>query len=151
MYVYLCIILKLTHVHARTHTHTHTHTQSFSFVTAHMLSCLSHVQLFATPWIVAHQAPLSIGFPGKNIGVGCHVLLQRIFPTQESNPPLTCFMLWQVGNLPVVHWEAFMTIHISNSPNWLIFLNILVSIFMRYVWILRVICSWIFTQDLLLL
>ena len=22
----------------------------------------SHVQLFATPWIVAHQAPLSIGF-----------------------------------------------------------------------------------------
>ena len=25
-------------------------------------------------------------FPGKNIGVGCHVLLQGIFPTQESNP-----------------------------------------------------------------
>ena len=26
--------------------------------------------------------------PGKNIGVGCHVLLQRIFPTQGSNPGL---------------------------------------------------------------
>ena len=24
-------------------------------------------------------------FPGKNIGVGCHALLQGIFPTQESN------------------------------------------------------------------
>ena len=24
---------------------------------------LSHVQLFATPWTVAHQAPLSMGFP----------------------------------------------------------------------------------------
>ena len=24
---------------------------------------LSHVQLFATPWSVAHQAPLSMGFP----------------------------------------------------------------------------------------
>ena len=24
---------------------------------------LSHVQLFATPWTVAHQAPLSVGFP----------------------------------------------------------------------------------------
>ena len=27
------------------------------------LSLLSHVQLFATPWSVAHQAPLSMGFP----------------------------------------------------------------------------------------
>ena len=25
-------------------------------------SCISHVQLFATPWTVAHQAPLSRGF-----------------------------------------------------------------------------------------
>ena len=24
--------------------------------------------------------------PGKNTGVGCHALLQRIFPTQRSNP-----------------------------------------------------------------
>ena len=27
-------------------------------------------------------------FPGKNTGVGCHFLLQGIFPTQESNPHL---------------------------------------------------------------
>ena len=27
-----------------------------------MLSCFSHVQFFATPWTVAHQTPLSIGF-----------------------------------------------------------------------------------------
>ena len=27
-----------------------------------ILSCFSHVQLFATPWTVAHQAPLSMGF-----------------------------------------------------------------------------------------
>ena len=26
--------------------------------------------------------------PGKNIGVGCHSLLQGIFPTQGSNPGL---------------------------------------------------------------
>ena len=26
--------------------------------------------------------------PGKNIGVGCHALLQGIFPTQGSNPSL---------------------------------------------------------------
>ena len=28
--------------------------------------------------------------PGENTGVGCHVLLQGIFPTQGSNPGLTC-------------------------------------------------------------
>ena len=27
------------------------------------LCMLSHVQLFTTPWTVAHQAPLSVGFP----------------------------------------------------------------------------------------
>ena len=27
-------------------------------------------------------------YPDKNIGVGCHALLQRIFPTQASNPGL---------------------------------------------------------------
>ena len=27
-----------------------------------VLSCLSRVQLFLTPWTVAHQAPLSMGF-----------------------------------------------------------------------------------------
>ena len=43
-----------------------------------MLSC---VLLFVTPWTVAPQAPLAVGFPGKNTGVGCHFLLQGIFPT----------------------------------------------------------------------
>ena len=27
-----------------------------------MLSCFSHVQLFMTPWAIARQAPLSVGF-----------------------------------------------------------------------------------------
>ena len=27
--------------------------------------------------------------PGKNTGVGCHALLQGIFPTQASNPALS--------------------------------------------------------------
>ena len=46
---------------------------------------LSYVQLFVTPWTVAHQAPLSMeDSPGKNTGVDCHAL-QGIFPTQEWN------------------------------------------------------------------
>ena len=34
--------------------------------------------------------------PGKNTGVGCHALLQEIFPIQGSNPSLTL----QVDSLP---------------------------------------------------
>ena len=43
---------------------------------------LSRVQLFVTPQTVARQAPLPMDSPGKNTEVGCHVLLQGIFPTQ---------------------------------------------------------------------
>ena len=49
----------------------------------------SGVQLFA-PWTVTHHAPLSRDSPGKNTGVGCHALLQGIFPTQGSNPHPLC-------------------------------------------------------------
>ena len=44
---------------------------------------LSRVQLFSIPWTVAHQAPLSIEFLGKNTGVGCHFLFQGIFPPRD--------------------------------------------------------------------
>ena len=38
--------------------------------------------------------------PDKNTGVGCHFLLQGIFPTQELNPSLLHLLHWQVGSLP---------------------------------------------------
>ena len=46
---------------------------------------LSRVRLFSTPWTVAHQAPLSMGFnsPGKNTGLGCHFLLQSAMRGEE--------------------------------------------------------------------
>ena len=45
--------------------------------------------------------------PGKTTGVGCHSLLQGIFPTQGSNPSL---LHWQACSLPLSHLE---------SPTWL--------------------------------
>ena len=43
----------------------------------------------ATPWTVAHQAPLSVGFSRlEYTGVGCRSLLQGTFLTQRSNPGL---------------------------------------------------------------
>ena len=53
-----------------------------------MLS-LSRVQLFATPWTVAHQAPLSMGFSRQEYWVGCHALLQGIFTITEVASPAT--------------------------------------------------------------
>ena len=38
-----------------------------------------------TLWTAVYQIPLSMGFPGKNIGVGCHALLQGIFLTEGLN------------------------------------------------------------------
>ena len=46
---------------------------------------LSWVQLFVTPWTLAHQASLSMNSPGKNTGMGCHFLLQGIFLIQGLN------------------------------------------------------------------
>ena len=40
-------------------------------------------------------------FPGKNTGMGCHALLQGIFPTQGSNPCLFHLLHWQAGSLPL--------------------------------------------------
>ena len=65
-----------------------------------MLSC---VWLFVTPWTTAPQAPLSMGFfQARNTGVGCHFLLQRIFPHQGSNPCLLCLLHWQTDSLSLV-------------------------------------------------
>ena len=45
---------------------------------------LSHVQFFATPWTVTHQAPLFMGILQARTGVGCHALLQGILPTRDG-------------------------------------------------------------------
>ena len=52
----------------------------------------SHPTL-VTPWNIICQTPLSMGFPSKNTGVGCHFLFQGIFLTQGWNLHL--------------HWQAY--------------------------------------------
>ena len=42
----------------------------------------------AIPWTVTARLLCPWDSPGKNTGVGCHFLLQRIFPTRESIPGL---------------------------------------------------------------
>ena len=66
-----------------------------------VVSRLSRVQLFATPWTVTHQAPLSMEFSRQEYWSGLPFLLQGIFPTQESNLSLLCLLHWQTGSLPL--------------------------------------------------
>ena len=67
-----------------------------------MLGC---VQLFVTPWTVAHQAPLSMGFPRQEYWSGLPFPLQGIFLAQGLNPHLLCLLHWQVDFffLPLSH------------------------------------------------
>ena len=48
--------------------------------------------------------------PGKNSGVGCHALLQRIFPTQKMNLHLLRLLHWLVGSLPLGHLVQFSSV-----------------------------------------
>ena len=47
--------------------------------------------------------------PGKNTGVGCHFLLQGIFPTHRWHPSLLHLRHWQVDSFPP---------HCLGSPSW---------------------------------
>ena len=66
-----------------------------------MLNRSCRVRLFETPWTVAHQAPLSMGFFRQEYWSGL------LFPPPEdlpnpglSSPPL-CLLHWPAGSLPV--------------------------------------------------
>ena len=55
-------------------------------------------------------------FPGKNTGMGCHFLLQRIFPTQGLNPCLLLgrgFFTTEPRGKPMLnssfaHWDLYL-------------------------------------------
>ena len=70
-----------------THTHTHTHTRprrSHPLERKMKVNSLSCVQLLATPWTVAYQAPPSMEFSSQEYWSRLH--LQGIFLTQGWPP-----------------------------------------------------------------
>ena len=76
-----------------------------------MLSC-SVMSDSATPWTAAHQAPLSMGFPSENTGVGCHFLLQGIFSTPEMEPESAAltgrFFTYQGFHVGKFHFDEYI-------------------------------------------
>ena len=75
---------------------------SFSYLCSCAMS-LSHVWLFGTLWTVDPRLLCPRNFSGKNIGVGCHFLLQGICLSQGSNPRLLHLLQWQADSLPLSH------------------------------------------------
>ena len=72
----------------------------------------------------SRQAPPSMGFPGKNTGVGCHFLLQGILSTQGLTPCLSCLLHWQAHSFPLSPdrywdpvWEAAKTLHMDGGDS----------------------------------
>ena len=76
---------------------------------------LSCVQFFMTPWTVAHQAPLSMGFPMQQYFNGLPFSPPGNLPDQESN---LCLLHAQAKSLPLSHqgsWAMSIRLHISQS------------------------------------
>ena len=93
-----------------------------------------------TKWTVAHQAPLPMGFSRQEYCVGCHSLLQGIFPPRDgtwvSRIAGKCFTLWATMEAPTgKNWELIgqrspadynhgvakesdMTWWLKNNKNW---------------------------------
>ena len=94
------------------------------------LSHFSRVQLFATPWTVAYQAPLSMGFSRQEYrsGLPCHP--PGDLPDPGIKPKFLMFLPWQAGSLPLAHlgspiWDRdyrndgfVVMMHSSRNAKW---------------------------------
>ena len=56
--------------------------------------------------------------PGKNTGMGCHFLLQEIFPILDSNSRILRLLHWQAGSLPLVSASLKTGIAPTNQNGW---------------------------------
>ena len=81
---------------------THIHTYLSIFIMEYY--CCLAAKSYPTLLQPHRLSPVSLlcpwDFPGKNTGVGCHFLLQRILLTQRSN---LCLLHWQADSLPLSH------------------------------------------------
>ena len=78
---------------------------------------LSHVQLFATPWSRAHQAPLSMGFSRQERSVLPFPFSRGSSQPREWNCHLLQILHWQANSLPQCHLGYQLHTH---SVHWLI-------------------------------
>ena len=66
-----------------------------------VLSRLSHIWLSVTPWTVAYQPPLPMGFPKQEYWSGLPCPPLGDLPGPGSNLNLLCLLHWQAGSSPL--------------------------------------------------
>ena len=71
------------------------------WLSAHACCHFSCVRLFAIPRTVAHQAPLSMGFPRQDYWSGLPFPSPGDLPNPGIEPRLLCLLRWQRGSLPL--------------------------------------------------
>ena len=85
-----------------------------------ILSHFSHVQLFVTPWTVAHQAPLSMGISRQESWSGLSCPLPGMFLTQELNPcSLHCRQMLHCSSTreaPIITYLSLITVTLNSQP-----------------------------------
>ena len=102
----------------------HTNIQFFLMLSVCVCVCvcvcacmLSHVWLFATPWTVACQALLSMGFHRQEYWSGLPCPPPSDFPTQRSNPCILCLLYWQTNSLSLAWSGKPITLLLRLSKN----------------------------------
>ena len=81
---------------------------------------LSHVRLFTTPWTVAHQAPLSMGFPRQDYWSGLPFPPPGDLPKPGIKPESPVSSALQADSLPAepsekLHWLIYYSLPPSLS------------------------------------
>ena len=79
-----------------------------------VLGHFSGLQLHLTPWAVARQASLSMGFSRQEYWSGVPVL-QGIFPSHGLNPHFFYLLHWQEGSLPLVPSGEYVPLNMSSQ------------------------------------
>ena len=114
--VYICVILEL-----RTWINVCVYVQFYikhvgqsllgMFFDVCMLSCFSHVQLFANPWTVTHQAPLSMGFSRPEHWGGLPFPPPGDLPNPGNKPDKPDYQTW----LPLSHQGSHVVWYVTTN------------------------------------
>ena len=90
-----------------------------------VLSHFSCIRLYVTPWTVACQAPLSMGFSRQEYWNGLPCSLPGDLPNPGIGPSLLCLLHWQAGSLPLVPpgkpsdlWGMSISLATQAAPSW---------------------------------
>ena len=77
---------------------------------------LSHVQLFATPWTVAHQAPLSMVFPRQEYWKGLPFLSPGDLPNPGIEPRSATLQADALTSAPPGKFRCFVVYNSFATP-----------------------------------